>query len=123
MQSIRVRDDGTATTAGLLPTAERPQGQTRTAMSSDHPRTEKMEAQFKLFQAQLDTLAAKAEIASVDVKAEQRKRVKQLKESFAAARTRFDEMNEEGAEKVEVIKDGFESAWKELQAAFKQASK
>jgi multidrug resistance efflux pump len=90
-------------------------------MTSTHLNTEKLEAQFKLLQARLDTLAAKAEIAHADVKAEQRKRVEQLGEHYTAARARFDEMNAAGSEKAGIIKDGFESAWKDLHVAFKKA--
>ena len=80
----------------------------------------KMETQLKLWGARLDQVLAKAEKAGSELSAERRKRVDELKAKYQAAQTRLAEAKAAGSEKWEVLKTGIESAWRELEAAFKK---
>lgn len=73
----------------------------------------KMETQLKGWGAKLDALAAQAGEAKADG-------VEELKAKVKAAQAKFDELREAGADKWEILKDGVESAWGDLEAAFEK---
>jgi septation ring formation regulator EzrA len=79
-----------------------------------------METQLKQWGARLDEIVAKVEKAGTAVKADHRKRVDDLKAKYQAAQSRLAEVKAAGGEKWETLKTGVESAWSELEAAFKK---
>ena len=80
----------------------------------------KLEAQLKQWGAKLDQLVAKAEKAGAEVKIERRKYIDDLKAKVQAARSKLAEVKAAGGEKWGVLKTGVESAWNEIEAAFKK---
>lgn len=80
----------------------------------------KMESQLKHWGAKLDGLLAKADDTSAETKAEYRKSVGELKQKHQAAQAKLDELKAAGSEKWEVFKVGVDSAWRELEVAFKK---
>jgi DNA repair exonuclease SbcCD ATPase subunit len=80
----------------------------------------KREAQLKQWGAKLDQLVAKAEKAGAEMKIERRKRIDDLKAKYQAAQAKLAELKAAGGEKWGVLKTGVESAWNELEAAFKK---
>ncbi|MGB8297814.1 MAG: coiled coil domain-containing protein [Polyangia bacterium] len=80
----------------------------------------KMEEQLKHWGAKLDHLVAKVEKAGSDVNSERRKRVDDLKAKYQAAQAKLSEVKAAGGEKWATLKGGVESAWSELEAAFRK---
>jgi DNA repair exonuclease SbcCD ATPase subunit len=80
----------------------------------------KREAQLKRWGAKLDQLVAKAEKAGAEMKIERRKRIDDLKAKYQAAQSKLAELKAASGEKWGVLKTGVESAWNELEAAFKK---
>lgn len=80
----------------------------------------RMETQLKHWGAKLDELVAKAEKAGAGMKIDHRKRIDDLKAKYQVAQSRLGELKAAGSEKWEVLKTGVESAWNELEAAFKK---
>jgi len=80
----------------------------------------KMETQLKQWGARLDQIVAKAEKAGTEVNVERRKCVDELKAKYQAAQSKFGEFKAAGSEKWEIFKTGVESAWSDLEAAFKK---
>jgi hypothetical protein len=80
----------------------------------------KMEEQLKHWGAQLDHLVAKVEKAGADVNSERRKRVDALKTKYQAAQAKLSELKAAGGEKWDTLKTGVETAWSDLEAAFKK---
>jgi hypothetical protein len=78
-----------------------------------------MEAQLKQWGARLDQIVAKAAKAGTEVNVERHKRVDELKAKYQAAQAKFGEFKTAGGEKWETFKTGVETAWKDLEAAFK----
>lgn len=79
----------------------------------------KMEVQLKQWGAKLDELVAKAEEAGTEAKVDYRKSIDDLKSKHRVAQARLDELRAAGGEKWGAFKIGVESAWTELEAAFK----
>jgi len=79
-----------------------------------------MEEQLKNWGARLDHLVAKVEKAGEEVNSERRKRVDALKTKYAAAQAKLSELKTAGSEKWDTLKTGVESAWSDLEAAFKK---
>ena len=80
----------------------------------------KMEEQLKHWGTQLDHLVAKVEKAGADVNSERRKRVDALKAKYQAAQAKLSELKVAGGEKWDTLKTGVETAWSDLEAAFKK---
>ena len=80
----------------------------------------KMEAELRQWGAKLDELVAKAEKAGAEVKIDQRRRIDDLKAKVQAAQSKLDEVRTAGSERWETLKTGVESAWSELELAFKK---
>ena len=80
----------------------------------------KMEEQLKHWGAQLDHLVAKVEKAGADVNSERRKRVEALKAKYQAAQAKLSEVKAAGSEKWVTLKTGVETAWNDLEAAFRK---
>jgi peptidoglycan hydrolase CwlO-like protein len=80
----------------------------------------KMETQLKQLGAKLDELVAKAGEAGTEAKSDYRKRIDDLKSKHQTAQSKLDELKVAGSEKWETFKTGVESAWNELEDAFKK---
>ena len=80
----------------------------------------KMETQLRQWGAKLDELVVKAEGAGTEAKADYRKRIDDLKAKHQVAQAKLDELKAAGSEKWETLKAGVESAWNELDVAFKK---
>ena len=80
----------------------------------------KMEAQLKRWGSQLDGLVAKAQEAGTEAKDDYRQAVAELKAKHQAAQAKLDELRAVGTDKWEVFKTGVESAWSDLETAFKK---
>jgi hypothetical protein len=79
-----------------------------------------METQLRQWGARLDQLIAQTEKAGAQVNAERRKRVDELKAKYQAAQSKFGELKAAGSEKWDTLKTGVETAWSDLEAAFKK---
>jgi hypothetical protein len=86
-------------------------------------RVGKMETQLKQWGAKLDELVAKAEEAGAEAKIDYRKRIDDLKSKHQVAQSKLAELRAGGSEKWDILKSGVESAWKELEVAFKKMTK
>ena len=80
---------------------------------------DKMEAQLKLWAAQIDGLAAQAEKTCPRAKIECRQGIDDLKARRAVAQAKVDEFKAAGSEKWEEYKAGIEHAWSDLEVAFR----
>ena len=80
----------------------------------------KLEAQLKQWGARLDQVVAKVEKVGTEVNAEKRQRVDELKAKYQAAQSKFGELKAAGSEKWDTLKTGVETAWSDLEAAFKK---
>jgi uncharacterized coiled-coil DUF342 family protein len=89
-------------------------------MDSVEDNVGKMETQLKKWGAKLDELIAKADEAGAEAKVDYRKRIDDLKAKHHAATIKLDELKAAGSEKWETFKGGIESAWGELETAFKK---
>jgi hypothetical protein len=80
----------------------------------------KLETQLKQWGARLDELVAKADRAGTTARIDNRKRIDDLKAKVHAAQAKLDEVKTAGSEKWETLRTGVESAWSELELAFKK---
>ncbi len=84
---------------------------------------EKMEAQLEVWDAKIINFAVRADKARGQAQADLRYHVDSLKVKRAMAHAKLDEMRAAGKEKQENLKEGLETAWKDLEAAFKKLGK
>lgn len=82
----------------------------------------KFETQLKQWGAKLDEFVAKADRAGTTARIDNRKRIDDLRAKCQAAQSRLDEVKAAGDDKWETLKIGVESAWSELEIAFKKIS-
>jgi peptidoglycan hydrolase CwlO-like protein len=80
----------------------------------------KMETQLKQWGAKLDDMLAKAEEVGAEAKVDYRKRTDDLKAKYKVAQSKFAEFKAAGSENWATLKTGVESAWTELEGAFKK---
>jgi peptidoglycan hydrolase CwlO-like protein len=80
----------------------------------------KLETQLKQWGARLDELVAKADRAGTTARIDNRRRIDDLKAKVQAAQSKLDEVRTAGSERWETLKTGVESAWSELELAFKK---
>jgi hypothetical protein len=83
----------------------------------------KMEAQLRNWGVKLDKVWARAEAAGTGVKIEYRKGVDDLKAKYEVAHSKFDECKAAGSAKWGIFKTGLETAWSDLETAFKKLGK
>ncbi len=83
-------------------------------------RVGKLETELKQWGAKLDELVAKSEKADAAAKAEYHKGLDDLRAKYQVAQARLAEVRAAGSEKWETFKEGLESAWSELEGAFKK---
>jgi peptidoglycan hydrolase CwlO-like protein len=82
----------------------------------------KLETQLKQWGAKLDEFVAKADRAGTAARIDNRKRIDELKAKVKAAEAKLDEVKTAGSEKWGTLKAGVESAWNDLEIAFKKLS-
>jgi len=80
----------------------------------------RLETQLKHWGAQLDEFVAKADRAGTAARIDNRKRIDVLKAKVQAAQSRLDEVKTAGSEKWDTLKTGVETAWNDLEIAFKK---
>lgn len=83
----------------------------------------KMEKQLQRWGANLDDLAAQAKAAGEGAMAEERRVLDDLREKQRVAQKRLDELKADGGDKWDTLKGGVESAYGELETAFKKMKK
>jgi hypothetical protein len=89
-------------------------------MKTNEVEVGKMEAQLKQWGVKLDDLVAKADQAGTEAKADYRKHIDDLRAKYQAAESKLDELKAASTDKKDTIKHGFESAWSEVEVAFKK---
>jgi hypothetical protein len=80
----------------------------------------KMEAQLRNWGVKLDKVMARAEAAGTGVKIEYRKGVDDLKAKYKVAQSKFAESKAAGSAKWAIFKTGLETAWNDLETAFRK---
>jgi predicted nucleic acid-binding Zn-ribbon protein len=80
----------------------------------------KFETQLKQWGTKLDEFVAKADRAGTTARIDNRKRIDDLTAKCQAAQSKLDEVRTAGSEKWETFKTGVESAWGELEIAFRK---
>jgi multidrug resistance efflux pump len=80
----------------------------------------KMEAQLKLWGAKFSELMAKANVDGQQAKIDSRKELDELKSKLEVAQSKLDEAKADGKEKWEVLKQGVEHTWAEIESTFKK---
>jgi multidrug resistance efflux pump len=83
---------------------------------------EKLDAQLKEWNAQINLLQAKANNAKADAKIEYIKTIEVLQRKQNEAKTKLQELKAAGDEAWEDIKAGAEKAWGEVRTAFRDAT-
>ena len=83
----------------------------------------KMETQLKQWGAKLDHLVARAGVAGADAKIDYRKGLDDLKAKHKVVQAKLDELKTAGTDEWKTFKIGVESAWHELEVAFKKLTK
>ena len=95
-------------------------GRKENLMEKTEEHVGKLETQLKHWGAKLDEFVAKADRAGTAARIDNRKRIDDLKAKCQAAQAKLDEVKTAGSEKWETLKTGVESAWAELELAFKE---
>lgn len=83
----------------------------------------KIEEQFKLWDAKLDVLVAKAKVAEKEAKIDLGKRIEAIKANRATAQSKYEEYKAAGSGKWDDFKSGVEGVWKDIEDAFKDLVK
>ena len=81
-----------------------------------------LESQLKQWGAKLDEFVARADRAGTTARIDNRRRIDDLKAKCQAAQSKLDEVRTAGSEKWDTLRAGVESAWGELEIAFKKLS-
>jgi hypothetical protein len=80
----------------------------------------KLETQLQTWGARLDEMVAKADAARTEVRSDYRKRLDELKKKYKVAESRFGELKRAGSGKWETFRGGIETAWNDLETAFRK---
>ena len=83
----------------------------------------KMETQLRNWGVKLDKVMARAEAAGTGVKIDYRQGLDDLKAKYKVAQSKFDEYRAAGSAKWGILKTGLETAWNDLESAFKKLGK
>jgi uncharacterized coiled-coil DUF342 family protein len=83
---------------------------------------EKLEAQMREWNAQIDLLKAKADTAKAEAKVEYYARIEALQQKRDKARAKLQELKAAGDEAWEELKAGAEKAWAEVKSAIHDAT-
>ena len=79
----------------------------------------RIETRLRQLGAKLDRLAAKADEVGTEVKLEYRKRIDHTKDKHAVVQSKLKAFRAANGEKWDNFKDGVETAWHDLEDAFK----
>ena len=82
----------------------------------------RMKAQLKQWDADLDALGARSEVASEEARAAAQERIKELRASREAAQKTFQQMRAAGEAAGAQVRAGMEDAWKSMNKALQKAS-
>lgn len=82
---------------------------------------ERMEAQLKVWDAEIQKLSARAEKTRVEVKTDLQAQVKILVSKREDAQKRLKELREKGGDAWEDLRGGFETAWRDLKESIDRA--
>ena len=80
----------------------------------------KLEVQLRTWGARLEEMVAMVEAARTQASGDYRKRLDDLKAKYKVAEMRFGELRKAGIGKWESFQGGIESAWNELDRAFRK---
>ena len=80
----------------------------------------KLETQLRTWGARLDEMVARAEAARTQPSGDYRKRLDEVKAKYKVAEMRFGELKKAGSAKWETFQGGVESAWNDLEMAFRK---
>ena len=83
---------------------------------------EKLEAQMREWNAQIDLLKARADTAKAEAKVEYYARIEALQQKRDKARAKLQELKAAGDEAWEELKAGAEKAWAEVKSAIHDAT-
>ncbi len=83
---------------------------------------EKMRAQLKEWEAEMDRLKAKMENARADAQIEYSRQMDQVKAKYDQAYEKFKEFQQSSDDAWQDMKSGVERAWKEMSEAMSSAS-
>ena len=81
---------------------------------------EKLETQLRTWGARLDEMVARVESARTQASDDYRKRLDEVKAKYKVAEMRFGELRKAGSGKWEAFQGGIESAWNDLDMAFRK---
>ncbi|HEX9614207.1 MAG TPA: coiled coil domain-containing protein [Bacteroidota bacterium] len=82
---------------------------------------EKMEAQLKVWDAEIQALSAKAEEARVDLKADLQAQIKTLVAKRESAQKRLQELRGKSGDAWVELRGGIETAWRDLRESIDKA--
>jgi len=82
---------------------------------------DKMSAQLKIWDAEIDKLEAKAEKAKADAKADYKKEIKDLRAKKQAAKDKLETVRQSGEMAWKELKSGAEKAYDTMKNAFQAA--
>lgn len=91
-------------------------------MSTKDAYKQKMEAELELAQAKLAEWKAEAKSSTADVRIKYDRQIDSLERDIDATKIKLRELGESGEDAWEELKDGVESAWDRVTAAFKDAT-
>ena len=83
----------------------------------------RMESEFRELGRKLDGLVGKSRVAETRVRAKYAKQIKALKTKQAAAKLTLDRLKRQSAAAGAPLKAGFKKAWRDIDAAVRQATK
>jgi len=78
----------------------------------------RLEDQLALWNAKLNDLVARVEVAGQQTKIDARKHLDEVKSQLDVARSRLEEAKTAGGDRWDKFKGGVESTWKDLERAF-----
>ena len=80
----------------------------------------KLETQLKTWGARIEEMFARVEAARTQPSGDYRKRLDEVKAKYKVAEMRFGELRKAGSGKWEAFQGGIESAWNDLDMAFRK---
>ena len=80
----------------------------------------KLETQLRTWGARLDEMVARAQAARTQASGDYRKRLDELKAKYKVAEMRFGELRKAGSGKWETFQGDIESAWNDVEMAFRK---
>jgi hypothetical protein len=80
----------------------------------------KLETQLRTWSARLDEMVARVEAAHTQASGDYRKRLDELKAKYKVAEMRFGELRKAGSGKWATFQGGIESAWNDVEMAFRK---